>query len=150
MDFYELKIVQSFMDLKNFFKFKKDISREENLRDSKFNKFSLKKNWLGNIVYVQLNFSDADLMGVDYNENAMIQTKLSPIVSYLSSELGWGDYLTPQISNFVDEEGNPTLSYGVLFVFTGYNLTMTKFFLWTLSSLAGLGVGIWALFKYLI
>lgn len=150
MDFYELKIVQSFMDLKNFFKFKKDISREENLRDSKFNKFGLKKNWLGNIVYVQLNFSDADLMGVDYNENAMIQTKLNPIVSYLSSELGWGDYLTPQISNFVDEEGNPTLSYGVLFVFTGYSLTMTKFFLWTISSLAALGVGIWALFKYLI
>lgn len=150
MDFYELKIVQSFMDLKNFFKFQKDISREENLRDSKFNKFGLKKNWLGNIVYVQLNFSDADLMGVDYNENAMIQTKLSPIVSYLSSELGWGDYLTPQISNFVDEEGNPTLSYGVLFVFTGYNLTMTKFFLWALSSLAILGVSIWALFKYLI
>lgn len=150
MDFYELKIVQSFMDLKNFFKFKKDISHEENLRDSKFNKFGLKKNWLGNIVYVQLNFSDADLMGVDYNENAMIQTKLSPIVSYLSSELGWGDYLTPQISNFVDEEGNPTLSYGVLFVFTGYNLTMTKFFLWALSSLAILGVSIWALFKYLI
>lgn len=150
MDFYELKIVQSFMDLKNFFKFKKDISREENLRDSKFNKFGLKKNWLGNIVYVQLNFSDADLMGVDYNENAMIQTKLNPIVSYLSSELGWGDYLTPQISNFVDEEGNPTLSYGVLFVFTGYSLTMTKFLLWTISSLAALGVGIWALFKYLI
>lgn len=150
MDLYELKIVQFFVDLKNFFKFKKEISQEISLRDSKFNKFELKRNWLGNIVYVQLNFSDAELMGVDYNENALIQTKLKPIVSYLSSELGWGDYLTLQISNFVDEEGNPTLSYGVLFIFTGYVLTLTKLFWWTICLFAVLGTGIWAIIKYLI
>lgn len=150
MDLYELKIVQFFVDLKNFFKFKKEISHEISLRDSKFNKFELKRNWLGNIVYVQLNFSDTELMGVDYNENALIQTKLKPIVSYLSSELGWGDYLTLQISNFVDEEGNPTLSYGVLFIFTGYVLTLTKLFWWTICLFAVLGTGIWAIIKYLI
>ena len=52
--------------------------------------------------------------------------RLKPIVDYLSRELGWGEYLVPQISNFVDEEGNPSLSYGILFIFTGYKLTLTK------------------------
>lgn len=150
MDIYEWGPVQSFIDFKNFFKFKKDINREISVRDSKFNKFGLKRNWLGNIVYVQLDFSDADLMGSDFNENAMVQARLAPIVTYLSSELGWGDYLVPQVSNFVDEDENRTLSYGVLFIFTGYNLTFTKFCLGLLAVLGLLGTGVWALFRYLI
>ena len=140
MDIYEIGIVQWFKDLSNFFKFKRQIKKEIKRRDSTFNKLKLKQNWLGNIVYVQIDCTDEDLMNANYNAEAMLDIKLKPIVSYLSGELGWGDYLVPQISNFVDEDENISLSYGVLFIFTGYKLTFTNFITYTLGMLAFLGV----------
>ena len=148
MDIYEIGIVQWFKDLSNFFKFRRQIKKEIKRRDSTFNKLKLKQNWLGNIVYVQIDCTDEDLMNANYNAEAMLDIKLKPIVSYLSGELGWGDYLVPQISNFVDEDENITLSYGVLFIFAGYKLTLTNFITYTLGMLAFLGVGIWALLKF--
>ena len=150
MDIYEIGIVQWFKDLSNFFKFKRQIKKEIKRRDSTFNKLKLKQNWLGNIVYVQIDCTDEDLMNANYNAEAMLDIKLKPIVSYLSGELGWGDYLVPQISNFVDEDENISLSYGVLFIFTGYKLTFTNFITYTLGMLVFLGVGIWALLKFCI
>ena len=148
MDIYEIGIVQWFKDLSNFFKFRRQIKKEIKRRDSTFNKLKLKQNWLGNIIYVQIDCTDEDLMNANYNAEAMLDIKLKPIVSYLSGELGWGDYLVPQVSNFVDEDENITLSYGVLFIFTGYKLTFTNFITYTLGMLAFLGVGIWALLKF--
>ena len=148
MDIYEIGIVQWFKDLSNFFKFRRQIKKEIKRRDSTFNKLRLKQNWLGNIIYVQIDCTDEDLMNANYNAEAMLDIKLKPIVSYLSGELGWGDYLVPQVSNFVDEDENITLSYGVLFIFTGYKLTFTNFITYTLGMLAFLGVGIWALLKF--
>ena len=148
MDIYEIGIVQWFKDLSNFFKFRRQIKKEIKRRDSTFNKLRLKQNWLGNIIYVQIDCTDEDLMNTNYNAEAMLDIKLKPIVSYLSGELGWGDYLVPQVSNFVDEDENITLSYGILFIFTGYKLTFTNFITYTLGMLAFLGVGIWALLKF--
>ena len=150
MDIYEIGIVQWFKDLSNFFKFRRQIKKEIKRRDSTFNKLRLKQNWLGNIIYVQIDCTDEDLMNANYNAEAMLDIKLKPIVSYLSGELGWGDYLVPQISNFVDEAENISLSYGVLFIFTGYKLTFTNFITYTLGMLAFLGVGIWSLLKFCI
>ena len=150
MDIYEIGIVQWFKDLSNFFKFRRQIKKEIKRRDSTFNKLKLKQNWLGNIIYVQINCTDEDLMNANYNAEAMLDIKLKPIVSYLSGELGWGDYLVPQISNFVDEDENLTLSYGVLFIFTGYKLTMTNFITTALLFAGILGVGIWALCHFLV
>ena len=148
MDIYEIGIVQWFKDLSNFFKFRRQIKKEIKRRDSTFNKLKLKQNWRGNIIYVQIDCTDEDLMNANYNAEAMLDIKLKPIVSYLSGELGWGDYLVPQVSNFVDEDENITLSYGILFIFTGYKLTFTNFITYTLGMLAFLGVGIWALLKF--
>ena len=148
MDIYEIGIVQWFKDLSNFFKFRRQIKKEIKRRDSTFNKLRLKQNWLGNIIYVQIDCTDEDLMNANYNAETMLDIKLKPIVSYLSGELGWGDYLVPQISNFVDEDENITLSYGILFIFTGYKLTFTNFITYTLGMLTFLGVGIWALLKF--
>lgn len=150
MDIYEIGIVQWFKDLSNFFKFRRQIKKEIKRRDSTFNKLRLKQNWLGNIIYVQIDCTDEDLMNANYNAETMLDIKLKPIVSYLSGELGWGDYLVPQISNFVDEDENITLSYGVLFIFAGYKLTLTNFITYTLGMLAFLGVGIWALLKFVL
>lgn len=149
MDIYEIGIVQWFKDLSNFFKFRRQIKKEIKRRDSTFNKLRLKQNWLGNIIYVQIDCTDEDLMNANYNAETMLDIKLKPIVSYLSGELGWGDYLVPQISNFVDEDENPSLSYGILFVFTPYRLTFTKFLFMTLACAGVIAAGIWGLLKLL-
>lgn len=141
---------QSFIDLKNFITFRKQIKREMGRSDSKMTRYNINSNWLGNVLYVQINCTDGDLMNADYDREAMIMMKLKPIVEYLGRELGWSEYLIPQISNFVDEEGNQSLSYGVLFVFEGYSLTLTKFLIWCLIALGALGAGTLAICHYLI
>ena len=49
-DIYDNKIVQAFMDFKNFFKFKKDISRELSEPKSGMNTLGIKRNWFGNTI----------------------------------------------------------------------------------------------------
>ena len=146
IDFYDNKFIQAFIDFKNFFKFKSDISRELREPKSGMNSLGIKRNWLGNILYVQINCTDADFMNADYDYDRMLMTKLKPIVQYLGHDLGWSDYLVPQVNNFVDENDKPTLSYGVLFLFTGYSLTLTKLLWSSLFLLCGLGVGAYFLF----
>ncbi len=143
-------MIQSYRDFKNFIQFKKDVKSELKRASSKMTRFNIKSNRLGNILYVQINCTDADLMNNDYDYDRMLMMRMKPIVTYLSQELGWGEYLVPQINNFVDENGEPTLSYGVLFVFTGYSLTMTKFLLYTIFNIALVATGIWALVHYVI
>jgi hypothetical protein len=68
-------------------------------------------------------------MNANYDYDRMVMMKLQPITDYLSEELNWGDYLTLQVQNFVDEETNEaSLSYGILFIFKGYSMTMVKAF----------------------
>ena len=141
---------QSFKDFRNFLQFRRDVKSELKRANSKMTRYNIKSNKLGNILYVQINCTDADLMNNDYDHERMLMMKMKPIVDYLSTELGWGEYLVPQINNFVDEDGNPSLSYGVLFIFTGYKLTMTKVLVWSIINTILLGVGIWAIFHYLI
>lgn len=145
MDFNEIGFVQCAKDLINYFRFKKEMKTEFYRKDSQFNKLDLHLNWLGNVVYTQLNFKNEDFMNFNYDAEAMVTKRIQPIVEYLSRDMNWGDYLTPQISNFVDEDNNPTLSYGVLFVYSPYRLTVGKLimnFLVTVGIITG--ICIWA------
>jgi len=151
MEIYDIKPIQTIIDFVNFFKFKRSLRKEMRNIESKFNEFGLKKNWLGNIVYTQIDCKDDELMSFDFNYERMLQKRLYPIIEYLSTELGWGDYLTMQVSNFVDDEGEPTLSYAVLFIFSGYNMNMTKMFimyiLTFLMSCSIIGLILWLIFR---
>lgn len=146
MDINDVGFVQCFKDLINYFRFKKEMKTEYYRKDSLFNKFEMHINWLGNIVYTQLNFTDEDLMNANYDSEIMVHRRLKPIVDYISRDLNWGDYLSPQISNFVDEEGNPSLSYGVLFIYTPYRLNIWRM----LMNLAVTGGLIWGIIKALV
>lgn len=149
MDIYNIGFVQCIKDFSNFFKFRREMTAARNFRDSKFNQYDLHLNWLKNVIYMQLDCTDEELMSFDYNEEKMVIKKIQPVVEYLGSELGWSDYLSPQISNFVSEDGEPTLSYGVLFVFTPYRLTFTKAVINALVTIGIFGTAIWAVLKFL-
>lgn len=148
-DFSDKKIVQSFFDIKNFFRFRKDIKKELAEPKSGMNNLGIKRNWLGNILYMQINCTDADLMNAGYDFDRMVMIKLKPAVQYLGQDLGWSEYLVPQVNNFVDEEGKPTLSYGILFIYTGYRMTLTKALLWMFGMFGIIGIGVWVLCRYL-
>lgn len=143
-------MIQSVEDYIAFKRFKKDIKSELKDATSPIHKFKIKQNWLGNVLYMQLDCTESDFLSSDYSYDRMLETKIMPVVKYLGTELGWGDYLVPQISQFVDEDGEPSLSFGVMFIFQGYSLTMTK------ALCAGLlGVGsligiVWSVCHYLI
>ena len=149
MDFYEIGIVQCFKDVINFFKFKREMKKGLYETNSKFNQFKLKINTICNLVYMQLNCTDEDLMNANYDSETMVMRKIQGVVEYLRGELDWGDYLRSQISRFVDEDESPSLSYGILFVFTPYNLTFTKFILMMLAGLGIIAGGVWGLLKLL-
>lgn len=150
MDITDNKFIQCFYDLINFFKFRKMIKNEMKRADSKMTQLNIKRNWLGNILYVQLNCTDTDFMNAEYVYDRMLMIKLKPYIEYLSKELGWTDYLVPQISNFVDDEGNMSLSFGILFIFTGYSLTLTRFLMGMLTFFGLLSAGLWYIFNFLI
>jgi hypothetical protein len=136
-------------DIRAYFLFKRDIRKERKNPDSLFNKFEMKRNWLGNVLYMQINCTDGDFISADFSYDRMLENKLKPVVKYLSTDLGWGDYLVPQISHFVDDDGNPSLSFGVLFVFSGYSMTFTKAVVGILGLCALVGGGFlaWNLLK---
>lgn len=131
MDIYNSKFIQKFRDLKYFFEFRRQMKKFAKDPYSEFNKLGLKVNRFGNIVYTQLNCSDNDFMNAGYNHAKMIEMKSRKIIDYFN-ELDWGDYVTLQVQNFEDAETHePSLSYGLLFIYNGYALTMTNAF-WTL------------------
>jgi len=84
-------------------------------------------------------------MNANYDSETMVMRKIQPIVEYLSRELDWGDYLTPQISNFVDENEEPSLSYGILFIYTPYRLTFTKFIMNAFVTIALISGIVWGI-----
>ena len=99
---------------------------------------------------MQLDCTEQDFLSADYSYDRMLETKLAPVVDYLSSQLGWGNYLVPQISQFVDDDGEISLSFGVLFIFQGYSMSLTKGLLLSLLGLGVIGGSVWALCHYLV
>lgn len=124
-------------DIINFFKFRNQM-RKLKKSDNMFNDLKLNHNWLGNIVYTQLNCTDDDIAKYNYSPIDAVMNAIKPHIDYLT-ELGWGEYLIPEITNFIDEDGNNTLSYLVLFVYAPIKFSLLKF-VYKLIALLVLGI----------
>ena len=147
MGFYDIPFVTAIKDVTNFFKFKKDIKREELIMDSPYNRFNFKHNWLGNIVYFQINCTEEELQRFDYHPENMVLYKIKPMVDYITN-LGWSEYIIPEINNFTDANGKMSLSYGILFIYTPIKFS-TGWLVKTLFKLGLLATAIWAGIKYI-
>lgn len=108
----------------------------------------MKVNWLGNVIYYQLNCTEEDLQRFDYHPDDMVVYKMKPVIDYMN-ELEWSEYLVPQINNFVDSEGHMTLSYGILLVYTPFKFRLYKFLTWPLI-FGGIGFGLYELIKWIL
>lgn len=133
-------------DILNAFSFKKHMKLLEAMEEEEFVKLDLHTNWLGNVVYTQINFTEKDLIDVDYSVHDMVMKGMNPYIDYFK-KMGWAEYLIPQVSN-LQEEDEMTLSYLYLFVFVPKVFTFWKLFK-LLFSVAALTSGIWLLVWYI-
>lgn len=112
-------------DIFNAFKFKKQMKLYELSEDDEFQKLNLHTNWLGNVVYTQINFTERDLVDVDYSVHDMVMKGMEPYIDYFK-KINWAEYLIPQVSNLQEEDGEMTLSYIYLFMFIPKVFTFGK------------------------
>ena len=140
MVFADIPLVTAIKDVINFFRFKKEMKNESENVNSLFNKYGMKQNWLGNIVYFQINCTDEELQKFDYNPEALVLYKIRPMVNYITN-LGWSEYIMPQINNFIDDKGTPTLSFGIIFMFVPIKFSIGWLLKWTIiTALTAVGI----------
>lgn len=112
-------------DIINFFNFRREMKYLEMENDEKFKELKLKRNWLGNVIYAQVDCNDRELVDADYSIYDLTMKKIQPYVNYFG-ELNWSEYLVPEIANLQDEEGEITLSFLFLFVYKPIVFTFWK------------------------
>ena len=121
-----------FRDIENFYLFNKDITKELNNPNSILNKYGVKRNWLRNVLYFQVNISnefDYVNAGITPEMRAeQVFKNTEPLVSKLvdMEELNWGEYLSVDMQTLADENGHPSLTYGVVYYFYPLYLTVGR------------------------
>ncbi len=110
-----------------FFKFRRTMKYLERHNDDEFFKYGFATNMLGNIVYTQLNLTEKEIIDTGYNPINAVYKRIKPHIEYFC-DYEFGDYLTPQISNFQDENGDISLSYLVLYMFTPLKFSFARLF----------------------
>lgn len=146
-----MKLKTAILDIKKFFEFRKQFKKFDKQNDIEFKSLGLNTNKIGNIVYCQINCTDEELAKYEYSPLDMVMNKIKPQIDFLDN-LGYGDYIVPQISNFVDEQGNNTLSYLILFMYYPQYLTITKLLHWFIGICTGIGlffIGKWLIETYI-
>lgn len=140
-------LVIAFKDIINAIKFRNEMKSLEMMEEEEFTNLDLHTNWLGNVVYTQVNFTDRELVDADYSIHNMVLKKMQKYVDFFNKH-NWSEYLYPQVSNLQEEDGNITLTYMFLFVYKPIVFTFWKFIKFLLL-LGGLGVGIYWLVWYI-
>lgn len=139
-----IAIFSCYIDIKNFFQFRKEIKNLAMNPQSTFNKYGLKVNWLGNIVYCHKLIDNNRMIAFDdrLKNNYLVEvTQLEH--DYLFHELNWGEFLLTNFIEFSDENGNQSGCYGVTFTFTPISLGNPRILKYLVFYLVFFGTIIW-------
>lgn len=140
-------IVIAVKDIINAVKFRNHMKSLEMMEDEEFTNLDLHTNWLGNVVYTQINFTDRELVDADYSIHTMVLKRMQKYVDFFNKH-NWSEYLYPQVSNLQEEDGNITLTYMFLFVYKPIVFTFWKFIKFLLL-VGAMGVSIYWLIWYI-
>jgi len=136
-------IVKVYRDIDNYRDWIRTIKKEKKDPNSKFNTWKLDKNYFYN-VYTTVSLEDEDLQTPETVQRLKVIEMLAPLHRYLDEELGFAECLTPEFNQFVDDKGNKTLTYLVMYRFSFNKLSVN----WILRWLVIIGA-IWiAIAKY--
>lgn len=117
-------IVKAVRDVINYRDFISTIKKEKRNPDSKFNKWNLKSNYFYTI-YFTYDMEDSESTLPENIKRLRLIESLSPLHKYLDEELGFAECLVPEISQFYDDKGSPTLTYLI-----SYRFAFNKLSLW--------------------
>jgi len=124
-------IVKIYRDIDNYRSWIKTIKSEENNPKSKYNIWELKHNIFYN-VYLTLTIDETEANLPDNIKKLKIVESLNPIHRYFDEELGYAECLVPEFNQFVDDKGEPTLTYLVVYRFAFNKISLGWFIRWAL------------------
>jgi hypothetical protein len=122
-------ITKIYRDFDNYRDWIKTIKKEEKDPNSKYNQFKLSRNYFYN-VYLTVSLDDVDLQTSEIVQRLKIVEMLNPLHRYLDDELGFAECLTPEFNQFVDDKGNKTLTYLVMYRFSFNKFSLNWLFKW--------------------
>jgi hypothetical protein len=123
-------IVKAVRDITNYRDFIRTMKEERNNPSSKFNTWNLKLNYFYTI-YFTYDMDDAESQLPEKIKRLRLIESLAPLHTYLDNELGFAECLVPEISQFYDDKGNPTLTYLVSYRFAFNKLSLWWVLKWT-------------------
>ena len=95
-------LVSCYIDIKNFFLFRKEMKRLSEDSRSEFNQLGLNVNWLGNIVYThKMIGKDRAIAFDDRLISGYLKEQTQIEHSYLFDKLNWGELGNPRILKFL-------------------------------------------------
>ena len=118
--------LEAFKDIVNYRKWIETIKEEEANPSSLYNKYDFSHN-LFYVIYMIISLDPSDKELPDNLRKVRVIEKMSPINRYLDEELGFADYLVPEIDEFYDDNNERTLNYGIIYKFAFRRLSLRWF-----------------------
>jgi len=134
------KVIQDIINYRSWINICK---QERDNPKSLWNKFGMKHN-LFYVIYFHLNLPQEDKLLPDNIKRLRVVETLAPVHRYLDEDLGFAGYIVPEFNQFVDENDEPTLSYGIIYRFAFKRLSLK----WVINRTIIMSIIIWALIKY--
>lgn len=139
----KIPVVGVIRDISNYRDWIRVINMEAENPKSKFNKFNLNFNFFY-VLYLAVSLPEEDLHLPENIKRLRLIEILTPIHQYLDSDLGFAGSISPEFNQFYDEEGNPTLTYGIVYRFIFDALSLR----WVITRSIFTGLVIWSLVKW--
>lgn len=122
----KLPLLEVIQDIKAYRLWIRTIRSESERADSKYNQFNLSHNYFY-ILYLPVTLPEEDSALPDKIKRLRLLEILAPIHQYLDFELGFSDYIVPEFNQFY-EDGEPTLTYGIVYRFAFKKLSLRWIF----------------------
>lgn len=138
-----IPVIGVWKDIQNYRSWIKIIQKEAENPHSKFNKFGMDCNYFY-VLYLPVSLPQEDGVLPENIKRLRLMEVLSPIHQYLDSDLGFAGSIVPEFNQFYDDEGNPTLTYGIIYRFAFDTLSLK----WVITRTLFTGFAIFALVKW--
>jgi DNA primase large subunit len=136
-------IVRAYRDIDNYLDWVKTIKRERANPKSLFNEWKLDNNVFYN-VYLTLSLEETEFALPENVKKYKLIESLNPLHRYLDDTLGFAGSLVPEFNQFMDDEGNETLTYLIVYRFAFDKLSLRWLLKWSLL----LGISYFIVIRY--
>jgi len=138
-----LPVFKVIKDLKNYRKWVRTIRGEREYAQSNFNKFGMSHNYFY-VLYFPVTLPQEDAVLPENIKRLRLVETLAPVHQYLDNDLGFADYIIPEFNQFYDEDGEPTLTYGIVYRFAFKKLSLR----WAITRGIFISLLTWILIKW--